>query len=995
MMTQNSHYNKPLTCEKEPIAIVGIGCRFPGNANSPEAFWKLLRDGVNAITEVPAERWSLRALYDPNREKAGKIYTRTGGFIEDVDQFDAQFFGISPREAVRIDPQHRLLLEVAYEALDDGGQVPKGLAGTSTGVFIGISSHDYNNIQESVSERNLIDAYTNLGVADSIAANRISYEFNFHGPSMSVDTACSSALVAVHLACQSIWNGESTMALAGGVNALLKPELTIGFSKASMLSPDGQCRSFDAKANGFVRSEGAGIVVLKPLSRALADGDQIYAVIRGSAVNSDGKTNGITVPSSLAQEAALREAYRQAGVLPEQIHYIEAHGTGTLVGDPVEALALGNVLGRGRHPDGYCTIGSVKTNIGHLESAAGIAGLIKAALALKYSQIPPSLHFQTPNPQIPFEELRLRVPQTLEAWPSKNQEPRRAGVNSFGFGGTNAHVVLEEAPENECEINLESKIQNLKTFLLPLSARSPEALQAVAKATYDFLTAASSSSILLSNICYTASLRRDHHNHRLALVADSKEELAENLQAFLVGETRRGVSSGRIQAQSPKLAFVFSGMGPQWWGMGRQLLEEEPVFRKAIERCDELLRQHASWSLWNELTATEERSRINEPQIAQPAIFAVQVALSALWHSWGIYPEAIVGHSVGEVAAAHVAGVLSLEDAVRVIFHRSRIQARVAGSGKMLAVELSSDEAERLLVGYSEHVSIAAINSLSAVTLSGNSAALEEIAQYLKQKQIFCRFLQVDVPYHSAEMEPLKAELVESLQEIKPQPITIPLFSTVTGQAIDGSKLDADYWAQNMRNPVLFAAAMDELVQAGHNLFLELSAHPVLANSISECLAQRGSIGTVLPSLRRKESERAILLGSLGKLYTLGYSADWNRLYPQAGHFVRLPSYPWQRERYWQESEESRQARLGQQIHPLLGYYVKSAQPTWDGSIDKQQLAYLNDHCVQGVVVYPAAAYVEMALVAAKESLGEGLYVLEEIEFLQALFLPDDRSTLR
>ncbi|MCC5623981.1 type I polyketide synthase, partial [Nostoc sp. CHAB 5715] len=1014
-MIENSTENL-YTPEKEPIAIIGIGCRFPGGANNPEAFWNLLRDGVDTITEVPEERWNLRTFYDPDRQKPGKIYTRWGGFVEGIDQFDAEFFGISPREAALIDPQQRLLLEVAWEALENGGQVPERLAGSSTGVFVGLYMHDYQHIQLDSSARNLLGAQMTTGTAMSIAANRISYVFDFHGPSMALDTACSSSLVAVHLACQSIWNGESTLALAGGVNAILQPDMTIGMCKASMLSPDGRCKSFDAAANGFVRGEGAGIVVLKPLSQAVADKDPIYAVIRGSAVNQDGHTNGITVPNGKAQEAVLRTAYQQAGVSPEQIHYIEAHGTGTAVGDPIEANALGAVMSHNRPPGNDCTIGSVKTNIGHLESAAGIAGLIKVALILKYRQIPPNIHFQTPNPKIPFEELRLRVPQTLEPWPENGNNRRLASVNSFGFGGTNAHVVLEAI--ETFEINslpqpADAQRQNKaskegRSLLIPLSARNLEAIGAVAQVTHDFLTAedSGSSNVSLQDICYTASLRRGHHDHRLALVADSKEELAEHLEAFLAGESRLGMSFARlVPGKSPKLAFVFSGMGPQWWAMGRQLLEKESVFRETIKQCDTLLRQYASWSLWEELTAQEERSRINETEIAQAAIFAVQVALAALWRSWGITPDAVVGHSVGEVAAAYVAGALTLEDAVQVIYHRSRIQTKAAGQGKMLAVRLPSKEVERLLAGYSEKVSIAAINSPTSVTLAGDSTALEEIAKSLEQKQIFCRFLKVEVPYHSLLMEPLKPELVESLQGINVQPPTIPLFSTVTGRAVAGSELNAAYWAQNMRNPVLFAAAINELTQAGYDLFLEISAHPVLASSISECFAKQGQQGTVLPSLRRKEAEQVVMLGSLGKLYTLGYPIDWNQLYPEGGHLVQLPSYPWQRERYWQESEESRQARLGQpsrramlstQVHPLLGYQMNSAQPMWDGSIDTQQLTYLKDHCVQGAVVYPGAAYVEMALAAAKQIFKQEPCFVEEIKFQKALFLPEsDPPTLQ
>ncbi|MBP5976712.1 SDR family NAD(P)-dependent oxidoreductase [Brasilonema sp. CT11] len=989
--------------DTEPIAIIGIGCRFPGCANSPEAFWKLLQEGVDAITSVPADRWNVDSFYDPEGEKPGKIRTRWGGFIGNIDSFDAQFFGISPREASRMDPQQRLLLEVATEALEDGGQVPERLAGSNTGVFIGICGSDYNDIQYS--DRNSIDAYTNLGGVNCITANRISYVFHFTGPSMAVDTACSSALVAVHLACRSIWNGECHQALAGGVNALLKPEATIGFSKASMLSPDGRCFSFDARANGYVRSEGAGIVVLKPLSRAIADSDPIYAVIRGTAVNQDGHTNGITVPRDKAQEAALRSACQQAGVKPEQIQYVEAHGTGTSVGDPIEANALGATVGSNRQPGDYCIIGSVKTNIGHLESASGIAGLIKTALALKHRQIPPNLHFQTPNPKIPFEELGLRVAQTLEPWPN-SKEPRLAGVNSFGFGGTNAHVLLSGLATDAVTDITDSERSSLP-LLLPLSAKSPEALVAVARVTRDFLRDQENSSTgtSLADICYTASLRRSHHDHRLALVANSFEELVENLEAFLAGENRPGMSSGHLVPDFElKLAFVFSGMGPQWWAMGRQLLESEPIFREVIEQCDELLQQYADWSLLEELRASEETSRINSTQIAQCSIFAVQVALAALWRSWGITPQAIVGHSVGEVAAAHIAGALSLSDAVQIIFHRSRVQATAAGKGKMLAVGLSQQEAERVLtgLGYESCVSIAAVNSPSAVTLAGDSTALSEIVTFLEQKQIFCRFLQVEVPYHSPFMEPLKADIAQSLQKVKPKKATIPLFSTVTSKLVEGSELDGTYWGLNMREPVLFAAAISELIQVGYNTFVEISAHPVLTNSISECLAFAESSGTVLQTLRRFEPERSTMLLSFGKLYTLGYPVEWHQLYPQQGRFVRLPSYPWQRERYWHESEESMGVRigtipvrlmLGQQVHPLLGSRLKSAQPMWDAEIDKHRLSYLNDHRIQGAVLYPGAAYVEMALAAASEISKDGTYIIEEIEFQKALFLSESSAS--
>ncbi|HEY7489577.1 MAG TPA: SDR family NAD(P)-dependent oxidoreductase, partial [Candidatus Tectomicrobia bacterium] len=974
------------------VAIIGIGCRFPGGANSPEAFWNLLRNGVDAITEIPAERWNSRLFYHPEAMKPGKTNTRWGGFVESIDHFDARFFGISPREATRMDPQQRMLLEVAWEALEDGGQVPERLAGTNVGVFVGISSFDYAEIHHGMNERDFIDAHTNTGVYLSIAANRISYVFNFKGPSLAVDTACSSSLTAIHLAVRSLQSGECTLALVGGVNAILKPETTIGFSRASMLSPDGRCKAFDARANGYTRSEGAGIVVLKPLSNAVADRDPIYAVIRGSAVNQDGHTNGMMVPNRFAQEAMLREAYRQAGCSPGQVQYIEAHGTGTPVGDPIEVQALGTVLSTDRPAGSDCVIGSVKTNIGHLEAGAGIAGLIKTALALQHREIPAHLHFQEPNPNIPFDELRLRVPTTLEPWPN-GVGPARAGVNAFGFGGANAHVVLEEAPHSPTEHQANGTPVASRAYLLPLSARSPEALRALAHAYQAWLADPATASVSLHDLCYTASVRRSHHGYRLTLVGHAQEELAGHLAALLAGETRPGMYSGQpVAGHRSRLVFVFSGMGPQWWAMGRQLLQQEPVFRETIEQCEALLRQHASWSLLEQLTTDEARSRMGETEIAQPANFALQVALAALWRSWGIVPDAIVGHSAGEVAAAQVAGVLSLAEAVRVIFHRSRLQQRTTGKGKMAAVGLSQEEAERVLAGYEGRLSIAAINSPGAVTLAGDAEALADVMHSLERRQVFCQLLRVEVPYHSHHMEPIKDELLQSLHGLEVRPAAVPLFSTVTGRSATGQEFGADYWWQNVRHPVFFAAALEQLIQEGYDAFLEFSPHPVLAGTISECLLHHGQQGTVLPSLRRHAAEQQQLLGSLGALHTLGYPVAWHRLYPAGGRCVRLPSYAWQHERYWQESEVTEQDRLGRQVHPLLGRRLVSAHPAWEIKLDKQLLPYLDDHRIEGGVVYPGAAYVEMALAVGKEVFGEGPCVLEEIEFERALFLPEGEA---
>lgn len=889
--------------QPEPIAIIGIGCRFPG-ANNPHAFWQLLRDGVDAISEVPAERFNLEVFFDPNPAIPGKINTRWGGFLDQVDQFDPRFFGISPREAARMDPQQRLLLELTWEALEDGGQVRERLVGTETGVFVGISNSDYGRIL--LNDPCRIDAYAGTGNALSIAANRISYQFDFRGPSVAIDTACSSSLVAVHLACCSLRNGESTLALAGGVNLILSPAITINFTKAGAMAPDGRCKAFDAGANGYVRSEGAGLVVLKPLSRALADGDPIYAVIRGSAVNQDGRSNGLMAPNPLAQQAVLREAYRRAAVSPGNVQYVEAHGTGTFLGDPIEAKALGAVLAFDRLPGRPCALGSVKTNIGHPEAAAGIAGLIKVALALKHQEIPPSLHFQEPNPLIPFDELPLRVQTTLGSWPAESG-PALAGVSSFGFGGTNAHVVLEEAPRSnaerhdaECAMESREIRQTQSTYLLPLSAHSSEALQSLARAYRDFL-AIPESTVSLHDLCYTASVRRSHHDYRLAVTGNSPAQLAEGLEAFLRGEVRPGLSAGRKVSSRPrKLVFVFPGQGSQWLGMGRTLLEQDAVFREVVERCDRAMRPYGDWSLRAELAGTDaDQSRLNEIDIIQPALFAMQVALVALWRSWGIEPQAVVGHSMGEVAAAHVAGTLSLEDAVRVICHRSRLIKPTIRQGAMAAVELSMEEARRVLVGYEDRVSIAVSNSPTSTVLSGDPATLDAILDKLHRQDIFCRTVKVDFASHSPQMDPLRADLLLALEGLEPRSASVPIYSSVTGMVSNGLDFEAPYWGRNLREPVLFSTAVQRLLKDGHDIFLEISPHPILLSAIQQGIHHFGQEGAVLPSVRREEDDHTVMLGSLGALYTLGYPVDWSRTYPTGGRCVRLPSYPWQPERCW------------------------------------------------------------------------------------------------
>ena len=973
---------------REPLAIVGIGCRFPGGAENPSAFWELLSLGRDAIVDVPEDRWSIRKFYDSNPSKPGKMYVRSGGFLQErVDQFDALFFGISPREAMCMDPQQRLLLEVAWEALEDYGVDPTHLSGSATGVYIGAFTLDNKLMQMSPASRDVIGPHTAISSTMTILSNRLSYIFDFRGPSVSLDTACSSSLVAFHYACQALWQSECSLALAGGVNIMLRPEYPIAMCKGQFLAPDGHCKSFDARADGYARAEGAGIVVLKPLADALRDEDEIYALVRGTGVNQDGRTNGITVPNPDSQEALIRQVCAQADVSPQQIYYVEAHGTGTAVGDPLEARALGAVLGQGRQPEDACLVGSLKANIGHPEAAAGIAGVIKAALCLTRRQIPPLANLEQPNPEIPFEALGLRLPRTLEPIP-ESLASAYVSINSFGYGGTNAHAILEAPPPAQPGGGTRCENDATRPYMLPLSARSAQALTAQAES---YLARVSDDeSPPLHDVCYSASLRRGHHAFRAALTADSRMAMIEQLQSLATYGHHADIAMGHVTSeQVAKPVFVFTGMGPQWWGMGRELLQREPIFREMAEACDMMFRRLTGWSILEQMIADEASSRITETQIAQPANLVLQASLVALWRSWGVEPAAIVGHSVGEVTAAYAAGVYDLEDAVQVSYHRSRLQQRAAGKGKMLAVGLTMEEANVVVADYDGQVSIAAANSPSAVTLAGEAKALEDIAAWLATKGLFHRFLQVEVPYHSHYMEPLKPALREALRNLRTRPPRIPLYSTVTGRIVDEAMYDANYWCHNIREPVRFAEALQCLMADGYQLFLEVGPHPVLSTSIKECLLRQGIQGEVCASLHRKQPEQQAMMKALGTLYTAGYAVDWRQLYPAGGRYVKLPTYPWQRETYWRETEQAHHDRLGEPEHVLLGNRVSAPTPSWESVLSENFLPYLRDHKIEGLVVLPGAAYVEAGLAIHQSTSEQASWRLDNLQFHKALVVDE------
>jgi len=889
----------------DSIAVIGMGCRFPGGANSPDAFWELLTRGFDAVTQTPPQRWDAEAFFDPDPATAGKANTRWGAYLDEVDQFDAGYFGIPPHEAARMDPQQRLLLEVGWEAFENAGQTQESLGGSRSGVFVGILSHSSDYYWMQFADLDGVDVYTSTGTAHSIMANRLSYQFNLQGPSMAVDTACSSSLVAVHLAIQSLRSRECDLALAGGVHVLLAPQNTVVLTKLNMMSPDGHCKAFDSRANGFVRGEGCGLVVLKRLADAVADGDHILAIVRGSAVNQDGRSNGITAPNGLSQKALLREALKNGGVNASQITYVETHGTGTALGDPIEVEALSAVIGKELQSGQPCSLGSVKTNIGHLEGAAGIAGMIKAVLCLQHRWIPPIVHFQKLNPHITLENTRFVIPTEGSAW-SGGSEKRFAGVSSFGFGGTNAHVVLEEAAEmrqsSQTDAVPPAEAAPLKPQLLVISARSPNSLKTLVRSYQQvFCEQDSPGAASISNICCSAAVRRTHHNYRFAAVASSSQQFRERLDSFLQDKAQ-GYSLGHLsQDLHREPVFVFSGQGPQWYAMGRELLKEEPVFRDVIHRCDERLRQYADWSLLKELSASESQSRLSDTEFAQPAIFALQVALAALLRHWGVIPAAVIGHSIGEVAAAYVCGALTFEDAVHVIYHRGRLMQRATGDGKMASIELPLTEVETALAPYAGRLSLAAMNSPGATVVAGEPGALEQLLKSLQSRGVAFRALPVNYAFHSYQMGPLQQELLESLQSIRPQASPIPMISTVTGALCDGKMLDNQYWWRNVRQPVRFAHGINALLEAGHSLFLEVSPHPVLSPAIMESANSHGNRVTVTPSLRRREGERGTLLTALAVLYTAGCKLNWSELYPKNSRFVDLPTYAWQHKRFWVE----------------------------------------------------------------------------------------------
>jgi acyl transferase domain-containing protein/SAM-dependent methyltransferase len=871
----------------EPLAIVGLGCRLPGGVRDETSLWRVLSEGVDTVRDVPADRWDARAHYDADPDRPGTLWTLAGGFLEDVAGFDAAFFGIAPREAASMDPQQRLMLEVAWEALEDAAIAPDMLGGSATGVYFGVGNNDYGRMLLSSPDH--IDAYAGSGGSLSVIAGRISYVLGLQGPAMAVDTACSASLVAVHLACQSLRRGACDLALAGGVNVILSPDAHIAFTKARMMATDGRCKTFDAAADGYGRGEGAAVIVLRRLSDARARGERVLALIRGSAVNQDGRSGGLTAPNGPAQEAVIRAALADARLKPSQVDYVEAHGTGTSLGDPIELQALAAALGEGRSVERALLVGSCKTNFGHLEAAAGITGLLKVIAALRRRSIPPHLHFKNPNPFVDWASMPLRVTTDLQAWPDY-AEPARAGVSSFGFSGTNAHVILEEAPAlPDRPVGVDRPLH-----VLTFSARDDAGLTELARRYQKSFADGAP----VADLCYTANTGRVHQARRVSIRGASAADFDEGLSALLTGAPHPGVVLGSAGGPPPVVAFLFTGQGAQYHGMARGLYETSPVFRGVIDGCAEVLGE--SLDLVDLLYGDEHAERIDETAFAQPALFAIEVALAQLWRSWGVEPAVLIGHSLGEYAAACIAGVLPLADGLRLLVERGRLTQALPGDGAMASVFAGKDVVLDKIAALDSTVSVAAYNGPQHVVVSGARAQIAALLEHLSAQGIRCRPLRVSHAFHSPLLEPALAPFADALANVHFGSATCALISNLHGRLADPDELaSGSYWLQQMRAPVRFEECIRVALAQGVTHFVEIGPHPVSLGMAADCVDANAAVEW-LASMRRDVPDWTDLLDSLQRLYGGGAKICWRRFdQGYARRTVAAPTTPFQRRRHW------------------------------------------------------------------------------------------------
>ncbi|MGX1663320.1 SDR family NAD(P)-dependent oxidoreductase [Streptomyces sp. NPDC055366] len=962
--------------DDEPIAIVGMSCRYPGGVRSSEDLWRLVAEGRDAVSDFPDNRgWDVEALYDPDPENTGTSTVRSGGFLHDAAEFDPAFFGMSPREALAVDPQQRLLLETSWEAFERAGIDPKSLRGSATGVFAGVMYNDYAARLGRSPEG--FEGQLGVGSSGSVASGRVSYVFGLEGPAVTVDTACSSSLVAMHLAAQALRSGECTLALAGGVTVMASPATFVEFSRQRGLAPDGRCKAFSADADGTGWGEGIGMLVLERLSDARRNGHRVLAVVRGSAVNQDGASNGLTAPNGPSQQRVIRQALANAGLNASDVDAVEAHGTGTTLGDPIEAQALLATYGQDRAGEPLW-LGSLKSNIGHTQAAAGVGGVIKMVMALRHAELPKTLHVDERSPHVDWSAGEVDVLKEPRPWPALGR-PRRAAVSSFGVSGTNAHTIIEQAPEPEEPAPAPVPVSG--PVPLVFSARTEGALRA-----YAAQLALSVGEVATKDVA-DALLSRSVFDHRAVVVAGGAEALA----AVSAGIESTRVAIG-VARPVGKVAFVFPGQGSQWLGMGAQLAESSPVFRASLDACAEALVPYVDWSLYEVLADGAELERVD---VVQPALFAVMVSLAALWRSYGVEPDAVVGHSQGEIAAAHVAGALSLDDAAKVVALRSKAILALSGQGGMVSVAVTVDEARERIARWEGRISVAAVNGPRSVVVAGDADALDELIESCAADEVRARRVPVDYASHSPHVERIEEALAGVLAGVEPLPASVPMLSTVTGEWLTGSEVGADYWYQNLRNTVRFEEATRGLLDHGVGAFVECSPHPVLTIGVSETVEATGGDAVMVGTLRRDEGGLDRFLLSAAEAYVGGLPFEWRQTVP-AGRHVDLPTYPFQRKHYWLDAprdlrfvEAAGGLGLADADHPLLGAAVDLADEqglVCTGRLGTDTHPWLADHAVAQTILLPGTAFAEIALAAGGRL---GLDEVEELALAAPMVLPE------
>ncbi|MCG8308938.1 MAG: SDR family NAD(P)-dependent oxidoreductase [Cytophagales bacterium] len=974
---------------KQPIAIVGMSGRFPEAQNLTE-FWKLLAKGKSSVTKMPDDRWDLSSFFDPNPDTPNKSYQCHGSFLKNIYDFDPFLFNISPAEAIEMSPSQKLMLELTWEAIEESSLAFDRVAGKKVGVFIGNIWSDFEHFRKHLNAN--ATSHSAVGQSANIIANRISYTFGFSGPSLVVDTGCSSSLVALQLACQSIWDGGADMSVVGGINHILDHDQYVLLSKFGGLSKRGRCSTFSDEADGFVRGEGAGVVILKALSDAETDGDEIIAVVRGTGMNNNGYNVNLPATSIKGQISMLEEAYRDSGILPSEIQYIESHGTGTKLGDPTETIALGKFFSKDRPDDRTLRIGSVKTNIGHLEGAAGMAGLLKVLLSIQNRKIPASLHFNRPNPKIPFDELKITVNDTLREWKISNGETRKAGINSFGWGGTNAHTVLEEYIRKHDHPETNHKKEG--PFLLNLSAKNEQALKDYASRYREKLSTQINAPSETADLCLATAINKPQLDYRLSVSGSNAEEIIEKLKDYIEDESH--IMPAKLNGDE-KIVFVFPGQGSQWLGMGVELYHSEPAFRVAIDDCEEAFAPFADWSLKEQLFANEHMSRLDEIDVVQPLLLAVEIALAKLWMDKGILPDAVVGHSMGEVASACISGAISLDDAAKIIFSRSKLMKTVSSIGGAMAVtELTYEQADGMLAAYNGALSVAVCNSPKSTVIAGDECELLKLLQVLEDKDIFCRQIKVDVASHSPHMDGLKEPLKEKLKGLSLCENHVPFYSTVRKALVPGGELNEDYWVSNLRNVVEFSSTVEKLLEGSHSIFIEMSPHPVLTHAINECAEAKGRTVAAIPTLFREKPEKLSFLNNAGGLFERGHNINWRAFFKVSkAPNIGLPGYPMQRLPYKiEDRSEQRGVVKTNGKNPLLGHRMMLAGMNdtfiWENKLSLEHLSFIKDHKVNNASVLPGVSYVEILYAALEEAFGNASHQIESLYFKVPVYLQEN-----